>query len=54
MEAAVFLKGFICGWLGMAALAMILVWGMTPRVTNGGTEFGFAPIYDIGFDYRAC
>ena len=49
-----FLKGFICGWLGMAAVVMLLVWGMTPRVTNAGAEVGYVPSYDTGFDYRAC
>jgi hypothetical protein len=54
MEAAMFFKGFVCGWLGIAALVMILVWGITPRVTNAGTEFGYAPSYGIGIDHRAC
>jgi hypothetical protein len=54
MEAAMFLRGFICGWLGVAALVTILVWGMTARMTNGGTEFGYAPSYDMGVDYWAC
>jgi hypothetical protein len=54
MEAAMFLNGFISGWLGMAALVTVLFWGMTPRVTNAGTEFGYVSSYDMGVDYRAC
>ena len=53
-----FLKGFICGWLGMAAIVAVLVWGMTPRVAKGAVDFGGA-YFDgtsgdrLG-DYRAC
>jgi len=49
-----FLKGFICGWLGMAALVMATIWTITPH------EYGYLgaepdkPSYDMGYDYRAC
>ena len=49
-----FLKDFICGWLGTATLVMILVWDMTSPERNAGAEFGYAPSYDMGVDYRAC
>jgi hypothetical protein len=38
MEAVMFLKNFIFGWLGIAALFTMLVWGMTPRVMSAGTD----------------
>ena len=43
----------------MATLAMIIVWGMTPRVPSGvedvgGAYYGDTPSYDMGYDYRAC
>lgn len=47
-----FFKGFICGWLVMAAIVMALVWGMAPRMT--GTEFGYQPGDGIGYEYREC
>jgi hypothetical protein len=52
MEAAMFFKGFICGWLGLAAIVIVLVWGMTPRMTV--TEFGYQPTHGTGSEYRNC
>jgi hypothetical protein len=45
-----FLKGFICGWLGMAAIIMFVVWGMPPRVT----AFTYEPAGGMGYAYRDC
>lgn len=47
-----FFKGFICGWVGMAAIIMFLIWGMTPRVT--GTEFGYKQSDDTGYENCVC
>jgi hypothetical protein len=52
MEAAMFCKGSICGWIGMAAIIMFLVWGMTPRLT--GIEVGYQPSDGMGYEYREC
>ncbi len=35
-----FLKGFICGWIGMAAIVALLIWDMTPRTAAGAVEVG--------------
>ena len=45
-----FLKGFICGWIGMAAIVIVLFWGVTPRLTD--TEYGYEPSYAVG--YQDC
>ena len=47
-----FFKGFICGWVGMATVAMILIWGMTPRLT--GTAISYEPTDSAGFVYQDC
>lgn len=47
-----FLKGFISGWIGMAAIILFLLWGMTPR--NTGTEYGYQPADGAGYEYRDC
>ncbi len=52
-----FLRGFICGWIGMAAIVMALVWAMTPRPAMpdpGYTDYDQKSSYDMGFDYRSC
>ena len=43
-----FLKGFICGWFGLAAIAMILVWGMTPRIS--GIEYGAGSLAALPYE----
>lgn len=47
-----FYKGFICGWVGMAAIIMFLLWGMTPRLA--GIEYGYEPGYGSGYEHRDC
>ena len=53
-DRSAFWKGFFYGWVGMAAIVVFLLWGMTPRGVNGGTEFGFVPDYGAGYEYRVC
>jgi hypothetical protein len=48
MEAAMFFRGFICGWIGMAAIVLVLFWGMTLRVT--ATEYGDGSSPAIGYE----
>ena len=45
-----FFKGFICGWIGMAAIVIVHLWGMTPRLT--GAEYGYELSYAVG--YQDC
>jgi hypothetical protein len=45
-----FLKGFICGSLGMAAIIIVLIWGMSPRVA----AFTYEPAEGVGYAYRDC
>ena len=40
-----FYKGFMCGWIGFAAIIAFLVWGMTPH--RSGTEFSADPSDDL-------
>jgi len=47
-----FLKGFICGWIGMAAIILFLLWGMTPGAA--GTEYGYTPDSSTACEYRDC
>ena len=47
-----FLKGFVCGWIGMAAIIMFLLWGMTPSAA--GTEDGYQPRDVAAYEYREC
>ena len=47
-----FYKGFICGWVGMSAILMLLLWGMTPRLV--GIEYGYEPGYESGYEHRDC
>ena len=47
-----FYKGFICGWVGMAAIIMFFLWGMTPRLS--GTEYGYEPGYESAYQHRDC
>ena len=47
-----FLKGFICGWIGMAAIIAFLLWGMTPR--GAGIEYGFQPGEPTAYAYQEC
>src|SRR5690242_817057 len=44
-EAAMFLKGFICGWVGLAAIFVVMLWGMTPRVAASSYEPDGTPAY---------
>ncbi len=47
-----FLKGFLCGWIAMAAIFALLGWGMTPRV---GVWLGTGDTHQQhGYDSRAC
>ena len=34
-----FFKDFVCGWLGMVAIASFLMWGLTPRVTPSYVDY---------------
>ena len=34
-----FLKGFMCGWLGMVAIILFLHWAITPRIP--GTYYDY-------------
>ena len=45
-----FLKGFICGWLGMAAILLFLLCGMSPRVA----AFTYEAADGQGYAYRDC
>lgn len=47
-----FIKGFICGWVGMVAIVMFLLWGLIPRLS--GTEYGDQPGEVAGYVYRDC
>jgi hypothetical protein len=49
-EAAMFLKGFICGWVGLAAIVMVMLWGMTPR----GAAFSYEPDSSPAYELRDC
>lgn len=46
-----FLKGFICGWLGMAVIVAVLIWCMTPRPSAAAN---FSPDAEYGIFYRSC
>lgn len=52
MEGSMFLKGFMCGWLGMAAIILFLVWGMTPRVP--GTYYDYQHGNFLADEYWEC
>jgi len=45
-----FLKGFICGWVGLAAIFMVMLWSMTPRVAASSYEPDSSP----GYELRDC
>jgi hypothetical protein len=45
-----FFRGIICGWLGMAAIIVVLIWGMSPRVP----AFTYQPADGMGYAYRDC
>lgn len=47
-----FIKGFLCGWVGMAAILIALLWGTTPRIA--GTDYGHQPAEIAGYVYRDC
>ena len=46
-----FLKGFMCGWIGFAAIICFLLWGMTPHRADG--SFSADPSYELGY-YQDC
>ena len=49
-----FLKGFICGWIGMAAVVAVVIWGMTPHNRRAAEFSPDTPSYDMGYDHSSC
>jgi hypothetical protein len=49
-----FLRGFMCGWIAMAVIVAVLVWGMTPRDRSVSQFSPDKPGYDMGYDRSSC